>query len=162
MAAKALVAPNLVWQKVTAALANANPGIQQQFKALKSYLAQTTNPDLQFLAFTDAQVTTDTGTQLATGAGRLYGFYVKKSGTAGTGTATDSFVGIVDSATVNTSFASLLLAELVLLNINDERAFTDPVGVVVANGWNISAGTTTTLTTESTAGDAGPGFIIIG
>ena len=84
---------NLVWQKVRKGLANANPAIQGQFKALKEYLvSQKLNPDLQFIPFNEAVIVQATGYSPIAAACTLYGVYFIKNGTSGSGTGTDSWL----------------------------------------------------------------------
>lgn len=51
---------NLAWQRVKTALADANPAIVNQFRDLKSYMAQVAgNPDLKFAAIDTTTVGSD-------------------------------------------------------------------------------------------------------
>jgi hypothetical protein len=162
MAAFSTENANLTWQRVKNALANSNPGIVSAFKALKSHLAQhKSNPNLQYLAFTDADVCGADGVVAATGVSKLYAVYVKKNGTSGTGTATDSFLKVYDDATDDSAAGDAVVA-LALLAANDERIFVDPVGVPLAAGAVITSHTTISGATDSTAGDSGNGFILVG
>jgi hypothetical protein len=68
----------LVWKKVKNALANANPAAQDAFLALRKYLStQGRNPDLQFIAFSEAQAIVAAGTDLTGAACKVYGVYAK-------------------------------------------------------------------------------------
>lgn len=161
MAAVAFESGNLVWQKVKIALANSNPGIVRAFKELKSHLSQDKrNPDLGFYAFTDAQLVNATGTNLASGVMTLYGAYVKKTGTL-TGTATDSYFKIYDSATTDDASAQGRYG-VPLLVADDERIIIDPQGLALATGLQVTAHTQLDSEVDATAGDNGNGFCIVG
>jgi len=158
---------NLAWQKVKTAIEKAgsgqsNPGVVQAFKALKSYLSQhKRNPDLQFVPFTDADVTGTDGVVIADAPATVYAFYVVKSGTSGTGTATDSFVKLYDDATDDSTAGDGRVA-LPLLVANDIEFYISPDGLPMAAGIVATAHTSLPAATDSTAGDAGPGFVLLG
>ena len=155
---------NFVWQKVDIALSSISIGtpIRQQFNDLKAYLAQAKgNPDLEFVAFTDAGITGTDGVVLADAAAKLYAVFVQKDGTSGTGTATDSFVKIFDNATVDTTATDGRVV-LPLLVAARTGIYFDRNGLDMANGIVATAHTSYAGSTDSTAGDAGPGFIILG
>ena len=72
----------LVWQKVKNALANATPATQDAFQGLRKYLStQGRNPDLQFIAYSEAQAIASAGTDLTGAACKVYGWYGKASRT---------------------------------------------------------------------------------
>lgn len=158
---------NLAWQKVkafieAAGVGKSNPGVVQAFKELKSYLSQhKRNPDLQFVPFTDADVTGTDGVVIADAACTVYAFYVIKSGTSGTGTATDAFVKLYDNATNDATAADGRVA-LPLLAANDIEFYISPDGLPMAAGVVATSHTTLPAATDSTAGDAGPGFVLLG
>lgn len=160
---------NLVWQKVSKALAGASPAAQDAFKALKVTLAnQEGNPDLQFLAWTEsgALAASGTGSMASStggvagiaGSGTLYGVWAKKTG-AGT---TPAYFKVFDG-TDNTVAATGSLVQMKFTNQDDERFYIDPVGVVFQTDITVSSLTGGTGVTETTgASDSQVGFIIIG
>ena len=157
-------AANLVWQKVDIALnsASLSAPIRQQFAALKAYLSQVKgNRDLEFVAFTDAGITGADGVVIADAACKLYAVFVQKDGTSGTGTATDSFVKAFDNATVDTTATDGRVV-IPLLVAARTGVYFDHNGLDMAAGIVATAHTTYAGSTDSTAGDAGPGFIILG
>lgn len=165
MAAIALEGANLTWQRVNAFLLSnkADEAVQLQFKQLRMYLAtQQKNPQLQFLSFSDADVTGSGGVALVSGTPLVYAFFVIKNGTSGTGTATASYVKLSDNATNDSSGLEIVLP---LLGASDSALYMafNPAGVTRwANGVVANADTTAAGTTDSSAGDAGPGFVLIG
>ena len=152
---------NLVWQKVKAALASANPAVVEQFQALKIYLAtQKGNPTLQFIPFGDADVTAATGySPIGAVASTLYGVYFKKNGT-GTGTATDSWLTLGNAST-NTVDATKFVA-LMTSVAGQEVSAVYPHGLIFGTDLTISGETSAQDGTESTGGDSGSGFVILG
>lgn len=164
MAALANVGANIVWQQVKIQLAGASEQAQRAFLELKRYLAtQGKNPKLQLLTFVDADITTAGGKQLGTGTPTVYGVYIRKSGTSGTGTATASYVKINDDATDDTTAANQRIV-LPLLSAAEEVVYVNMSKAPKAwsNGVVVGADTSVNGTTDSTAGDAGPGFVIVG
>ena len=151
-----------VWQKVRKALTGANPAVQGQFKALKEYLAQQKgNPNLQFIAFSDADVTTATGySPIGAVTSTLFGVYFAKTGTAGTGTATDSWLTIGNAST-NTVDATKFVALMTSVAAQQVAAIY-PNGLIFGTDVTISGETSAQDGTESTAGDSGNGFVILG
>jgi hypothetical protein len=151
---------NLVWQKVKIALMNSNPAAQAAFKGLKEYLAQQKgNPDLQFIPFGDANVVAATGYSPVGAACTVYGVWFKKNGT-GTGTATDSWLTLAND-TSNTTDATKFVALMTSI-ANQEVYATYPNGLAFGTDLTISGETSAQDGTESTAGDSGSGFVIIG
>lgn len=152
---------NLVWQSVKKALANANPAAVEAFQALKIYLAtQKGNPDLQFIPFSDALLTTATGYSPVGAACTFYGVYFAKTGTSGTGTGTDSWLTIANDAS-NVTDATKFIA--LMTSVAGQQVFaTYPHGLAFGTDLTISGETSAQDGTESTAGDSGNGFVIIG
>ena len=152
---------NLVRQKVKSALMNAHPVAQDAFADLLKYLAtQGGNPDLQFIPFSDAQIIASTGYSPVGAACKFYGVYFKKSGTSGTGTATDSWLTIGNDAS-NVTDATKFVA--LMTSANGDQVFaTYPAGLAFGTDLTISGETSAQDGTESTAGDSGNGFVIIG
>ena len=158
-----LEAGNLVWTKVSKALINANPAAQGQFKALREYVvSQRANPTLQFVSFSDADITTATGYtfQAVAGALTFYGLYFIKNGTSGTGTGTDSVVSL-DNASTNTVVSTKLISVSTQV-AGDQFALTFPAGLIFSVDFTVTGETVAKDGTESTAGDAGSGFAIVG
>ena len=152
---------NLVWQKVKIALAGADPAVARVFADLKAHLAQIKgNPDLQFISFIDADITGTDGVVAADAACQLYAIYVKKDGTSGTGTATDAWLKAFDDATDDGTTGDARVA-IPLLVAADKAVYVDPDGLTMGTGVVLTAHTTMQGTTDSTAGDAGNGFILI-
>lgn len=171
MAALANEGANLVWQRVRLFLAGSTgtttptlPGSEASwrlFRELRQYLATFyKNPKLQFLQFSDAQVTTAGGVQLGTGKPVVWAVYVMKGSTA-----TASYIKVNDDATDDTTAANHRIT-LPLLNKGEEICYFSlgqtPVQTAWANGIVVGADTTADGTTDSTAGDAGAGFVIVG
>ena len=165
---------NNVWIRVQIALssgvgaangigsAQANEASARILQQVRLFLAtQAFNPNLQFLTFTDAQVTTAGGVLLGTGTPRLYVIYAKKTGTSGVGTATVSYLKFYDNATDDTTASAERIA-LPLLAAAEEVLYISPTAVAYANGIAVGADTTIAGTTDSTAGDSGNGFVIVG
>lgn len=159
--ALSLEAGNLVWSKVRKALSNANPAIQGQFKALKEYLTQQErNPTLQFQSFSDALLTTATGYTPFAAACTLYGVYFIKNGTSGTGTATDSWLTIAND-TSNVTDATKFVALMTSVAAQQVAAIY-PRGLIFGTDFTLSGETSAQDGTESTAGDSGSGFVVVG
>lgn len=154
-------AGNLVWQKVAKALINQSPAIQGQFKALREYLvSQKGNPNLQFVPFNDAQLTTATGYSPIGAACTLYGVFFGKTGTSGTGTATDSWLTIANDAS-NVTDATKFVALMTSVAAQQVSAVY-PNGLIFGTDFTLSGETSAQDGTESTAGDSGNGFAIVG
>lgn len=153
---------NLVWQKVRKALANANPAIQGQFKALKEYLAQQKgNPNLQFIPFNEAVLVQATGYSPIGGVtSTVYGVYFIKNGTSGAGTGTDSWLTLAND-TSNVTDATKFVA-LMTSVANQQVSAIYPNGLVFGTDLTISGETSAQDGTESTANDSGNGFVIVG
>jgi hypothetical protein len=150
-----------VWSKVRQALIGANPAIQGQFKALKEFtVSQRGNPSLQFIAFSDADLIQATGVSPIAVPCTLYGVYFKKNGTSGTGTATDSWLTIGNAAT-NTVDATKFVA-LMTSVAAQEVAAVYPTGLIFGTDITLTGETSAQDGTESTAGDSGSCFIVIG
>lgn len=167
MAALATEAANLAWQRVKIRLSylEASADVQDRFRVLKQHLAQEGgNKNLQVITFTDANLTTNVNS--LDGALTFYALYVKKVGTisaagAFAGTATDAWVKLYDDATDDSTTGDARFS-LPLLVANDEATFMSAAGLPVVDGIVLVAHTTSNGTTDSTAGDAGAGFIIVG
>ena len=155
-----LQASNLVWQKVNKALTGANPAARAAFRGLKEYLVQQArNPDLQFQSFSDGDVVTATGYTPFAAACTLYGVYFIKNGT-GTGTATDSWLTIANDAS-NVTDATKFVA--LMTSVAGQQVYaTYPGGLAFGTDLTITGETSAQDGTESSGGDSGSGFVIIG
>lgn len=147
-----------VWQKVSKALAGANPGISQPFRELKTYIAtQLGNPQLQFIPFTAEQIVTNTGFQAADAAGSLYALYAKGRRTTGT---TSSFVAL--HAAADNSATTTTIVTTRFKAVGQAMGAVYPQGLAVETAFTLSGATTVGGSTESSAADAADGFIVIG
>jgi len=151
---------NLVWQKTKIALdaLAAGPVANAAFRALKEKLAGVGgNPNLQFIPFEGTAADDASGTILADVACKVYGIYTKK-----TATATDAYLAILDDATDDTGVATDVRMILPLLEASHEITVIDPAGIAMGTGVVAKSYTDWDGTTDSSAGDAPNGFIIIG
>lgn len=146
----------LVWQKVAKALLGANPAHAAAFRELKTYITtQGGNPQLQFVPYTAAQATTNGGTSLVGGPATLYGWYEKNARTTGT---TSAFEALHNAADNNSA-----AAEAILQNATGQSfAVIHPTGQAFSTDITVSSATTIGGATESSAANAGNGFIVVG
>jgi hypothetical protein len=148
----------LVWQKVAKALAGAHPAHAAAFQDLRKYLVtQGGNPQLQFVPYTAAQAIVNLGTSLVGGACTLYGWYGKTARTSGT---TAAFENLHDAAD-NSATTTTMVTQRTRLT-GQSFASTHPSGLAFATDVVISSTTAVGGATESAAGDASIGFIIVG
>lgn len=153
--ALSLQSANLVRQKAL----RANTLDPAVFDALKAFFLRHSskgNLDLQYIPFGDADVTGTDGVVAADAATVLYAVYVKKGSTA-----TDAFLKLFDDAT-NDGTAGDEMITLPLAEANESHILVFPSGIPFATGIVVTAHTTSNGTTDSTAGDAGSGFLIVG
>jgi hypothetical protein len=149
----------LVWQKVAKALANANPASQKAFYDLKTYLTtQGQNPQLQFVPFTAAQITTAGGYSPDVDACTIYGVYGKARRTTGT---TASFIQLFNQAD-NTASTTLITFVNRVNAVGQQFAAIFPTGYPHTTELTIAADTTVAGDTESSSADAVDGFVIVG
>ena len=149
-------AANNVWQRVEIALAalEANSFTRDQFRALKAYLSQIKrNPNLQFIAFTEAECDAAGGTVKLTGAATLYGVFVKKENEG-----TDNTFFLYDDATDDTTAANARVG-LSLLTAKQETAAIYPQGMPLATGVVVTQYTVGIGATDGSNG--GNGFVIL-
>jgi hypothetical protein len=97
------------------------------------------------------------GEVLVTGAGRVYAVYGQK-----TNTATDAYLVILDDATNDAGGATDARVSLIFQEGLDEAFLIYPDGVTFADGVVGKSYTDYDGTTDSTAGDAPNGFVIVG
>ncbi len=149
-----------VWQKVAKALTNANPGISQPFRELKTYLAtQGGNPQLQFIPFTAEQIVTAGGYSPDVDACTIYGVYGKARRTSAT---TNAYFQLFDQ-TDNTASTTLITFVHRINLTGDAWGAVFPGGFYKhATELTIAADDTVAGATESTAALAADGFVIIG
>jgi hypothetical protein len=149
MAAVTYVDSNDVWIYVKAALANASPASQAAFAGLKSWLSQQFGvTQLYFYGFGDIDTGLDPDLD---GAYQIYGVWGKKQATA-----TDAYLKVRDNTADRISLPFLVASE--------ESFAIFPKGLDIANaaGFLLESHTTSTGTTDSTAGDGPTGFVIFG
>lgn len=170
MAALANEGANLVWERVQIALMNASEAAQLQFKQLRMYLAtQQKNPSLQFLSFSDSNLTTGNGAQLGTGTPLVYAVYMKKNGSTGSNpTSTACYLKVCDDATDGSTTATHRIA-IPYLAKNEEKIWMDLSIGTTTTRWSNGVAVVGTTTcngiggaTTSSAGDTGSGFVIVG
>jgi hypothetical protein len=148
----------LVWQKVAKALMGANPASQAAFRDLKNYMTtQGGNPQLQFIPYTAAQAVVNLGTSLVGGACTLYGWYEKNARTSGTTAAFSALHDASDNSATTTTVVTRKCKAT-----GEQFAYVDPVGHVIATDVVISNATAVGGSTESSAANAGNGFILVG
>ena len=155
--ALALESAGKVRQKVRAA--TRNPGI---FYALRAFFldwaANHGNADLQFVPFTGLSVEGASGEDMGLDAAhRVYAIYGKK-----TATAEDVYLYIFDDATNDAGAGTDGRANLVFLEASTEAFAIYPSGIPMADGLVVKAYTDFDGTTDSTAGAAPNGFVIVG
>lgn len=130
------------------------------FFALKAFFlyaaTQLKNPQLSFLAFDSLTIDDSGGQVLADAATTVYFVYAKKRNTA-----TDAYLVLLDDATDDTGGATDARLSVVLQSGNDEVALFFPQGIDMATGVVAKAYTDYDGTTDSTAGDAPDGFVIV-
>lgn len=156
--ALALLDGTFTWQKVEHQLATqqATPAAVDAFRNLKNYLVGNGNPQLQLIPFTDADVTTNTGFSPIGGVtSTVYAVFVKKRTTA-----TDAFFRLYNDTTNVTITLAFVSGNLAVSG--DEFIAIYPKGLIFATDLTISADTGAGTGTESTAGDAGDGFVLVG
>ena len=146
---------NSVKQKVKIALTNAHPVHQGVFKALMEYLAtQGGNPDLQFVAFTEAQCDAAGGTNVVDAASQVYGIYVAK-----VSEATDNYFKLFNDLTDDTTTTDQVVA-IPLLDTAQTVAEIYPGGLDLGTGIVVTQHTTSEGSSDGS--DGGDGFLIIG
>lgn len=148
----------LVWQKVSKALLGANPAQQAAFRDLKNYITtQGGNPQLQFVSYTAAQAVTNLGTSLVGGACTLYGWYGKTARASGTTSAFEALHDAADNSATTTTIDTARTKAT-----GQSFAVIHPTGTAFATDVIISSATAVGGATESAAGDASNGFVIVG
>jgi len=129
----------------------ADPGVQAQLLALKSYLAaQKNNPDLQCVEFDHL---TGSDTVIADAACKIYAIVMVKA------TATAAYLKGSDSASASSSTAPEVEWRQ---NAISEDVIICPDGRAMANGFTVSSDTTSDGITGSSAGDGAKGLVLLG
>ena len=134
-----------------------NPLVFKTLQAFFAYHAQfKSNADLQLVYLDDVDVTGTNGVIVADAACTLYFAFLQKRATA-----TDSYFKLFDNATVDTTAGDERVT-LATLEASEPVFAVFPSGLTMANGIVATSHTTGDGTTDSTAGDSGDGFIILG
>ena len=150
-----LEAANLVRQKTRRY--TRNPLVSYALKSFFSYHASIKgNPDLQIVYVDDADTTGTNGVVVADAACVVYVAFVKKRATA-----TDSYFKLFDNATVDTTTTDQRLS-VALLEASEDQIAIFPSGLTMAAGVVATSHTQAEGSSDSTAGDSGDGFIILG
>lgn len=167
--ALAVVNANLVRQKVYNAIASsgrgttAGSGDPSAWYAFKAFFlnvaANKGNPDLQFYAFNATSAVAGDGEDTGIDAAcQLYAAYVKK-----TATAVDTWFRVIDDADNDSEVVGDVKLEAALLEAGDIFFAFYPNGLPFADGVVVTFTTTPGDTaTQSSAADAGDGFLILG
>lgn len=147
--------PNLTRQKTR--MYTRNPLVFKALQAFFSYHASNKgNANLQIVYLDDTDLTGTDGVVAADAACTLYVAFLKKRATA-----TDSYFKLYDDAT-NDSTAGSERVTIATLEASEDHIAIFPSGMTMATGIVATSHTTSNGTTDSTAGDSGDGFLIIG
>ena len=149
-----LESANLVRQK--ARRYTRNPLVSYALKSFFAYHSARGNNDLQIVYVDDADTTGTNGVVVADAAAVVYVAFVKKRATA-----TDSYFKLFDNATVDTTTTDQRLS-MALLEASEDQIAIFPAGLTMAAGIVATSHTQAEGSTDSTAGDSGDGFIILG
>jgi hypothetical protein len=134
-----------------------DPSVFLALKGFFHYWATSKgNPDLQLIPISDTNITGTDGVVAADVPAVVYVAYIKKGATA-----TDSYFKLYDDITDDATTTDVRLS-VGLLEANEEHLAIFPKGLTMATGIVATAHTNSGGATDSTAGDAGNGFLIIG
>lgn len=124
------------------------------------------NADLQYIPFIGTTIDDAGGQVLADAACTLYVVYGRKGTldqkSAGNGTATDSYLAIFDDATDDAGAGTDGRLVIPFLNAADNQLWVSSIGIPMPTGVVAKAYTDFDGTTDSSAGDAPNGFVVIG
>jgi hypothetical protein len=141
-----------------------DPLVYRQLQAFFQYWATTKgNADLQFIPFLGTSIDDAGGQVLADAACTLYAVYARK-GTLDqrtAGTATDAYLAIFDDATDDAGAGTDGRLVLPLMVASESAFYCTPAGIVMGTGVVAKSYTDFDGTTDSSAGDAPNGFVII-
>lgn len=129
------------------------------FYALKAFFhrhAQKGNADIQLVYLADADITGTDGVIAADAACVVYVVFIRKLGTA-----TDAYFKLFDDATDDGTAGDGRFV-MPLLEANEDNIMMFADGLDMADGVVATSHTAYSTTTDTTAGDAGDGFLIIG
>jgi len=137
---------------------SAHAEIWRELKAYFLHLAVNKgNPDLQFIPFNAAQVTTAAGYNPDVDACTLYAVYLRGRRTTGT---TAAFFSVHDATT---DAATTTTVWTFKFNVTGQEYFaSSPDGFVIATDITVGTATTVGGTVDSAEADACDGFLIIG
>jgi len=136
-----------------------NPGVFYALKSLFLYLAANKgNPDLEFLPFTGTSVEAAGGQVLVAGACKIFAVWGKKPATD----TEDAYLAIFDDATDDTGAGTDGRLVLGFQDADEEQFYLNPDGLDMATGVVAKSYTDFDGTTDTTAGQAPNGFVIIG
>ena len=134
-----------------------SPAILMALKAVFLFLATTKkNPDLAFLPILGASADDAGGQVLVDAACTVYAVYGRKPATG-----TDAYLVLLDDATDDAGGATDARVVLPFLASEDEAFAIFPNGIACATGVVAKSYTDFDGTTDSTAGDAPNGFVIV-
>ncbi len=134
-----------------------DPSVFLSLKSFFHYWATNKgNADLQFVPIADADMTGTDGVIAVDAPCVVYVAYIKKGATA-----TDSYFKLFDDITDDTTTTDARLI-VGLLEANEEHLMLFPKGLTMATGIVATSHTNAAGSTDSTTGDSGDGFLIIG
>lgn len=138
--------------------AGPSPGVFYALKALFLHLAANKgNPDLAWLPILGTTADDASGQILADAACTLYAVWGKKPATA-----TDAYLVIFDDAADDTGAGTDGRVVIPFLVSNEEGFYMNPDGLTMAAGVVAKSYTDFDGVTDTAAGDAPNGFVIIG
>ena len=150
-----LEAANLVRQKTR--MYTRDPYVLGVLKTFfHNHATNKANADLQLVYIDDADLAGADGVVVANAACVAYVAFIRKRATA-----TDSYFKLFDNATVDTTTTDQRLS-VALLEASEDQIVVFPDGLTMASGIVATSHTEAQGVTDSTAGDSGDGFIILG
>jgi len=150
-----LEAANLVRQKTR--LYTRDPYVAGVLKTFfHNHSTNKGNADLQLVYVDDTDLTGTDGVIVADAACVLHLAFIRKRGTA-----TDSYFKLYDNASVDTTTTDARVV-IPLLEANEDNIVVFPDGIDMAAGIVATSHTQALGSSDSTAGDSGDGFVILG